>query len=835
MSQADGFSPARALEQAVAAYRAGQWPRAEQLCRAILHAQGNHFEALSLLGSIAAQTGHADVAADLFQHALAARPQNALAHVNYGNALRLVGRFEAALESYARAVELKPDDFEAWVNRGIVEQRLLRFEAALESYGRALQLKPDEASVHLNRGVALSALNRHEAALQSYERALQLRPDSSDAYLNRGNVQRRLKRFEAALDSYDRALKITPDDASVYLNRGVALSALRHFEEALLSFERALRLRPDYADAYNHRGVTLHESGQLESALASFERALALQPAHADACNNRGATLQELRRPEAALDSYERALRLDPDFPEAYLNRGNVLRELRQVDAALDSYQQALRLRPDYAEALSNRGQLLLELKRFEDAVDSYERAWRVNPEVDWLYGSLLHAKMHLCQWAGLDSQLGELAARIEQGKRASPPFHVLALIDSLSLQRRAAQTWVQALFPERGDLPAPGKRVRPVRIRVGYYSSDFHQHATTQLMAELFERHDRAQFELVAFSFGREAADAVTQRVAAAFDQFLDVSLKSDRAVAELSRQLEIDIAVDLKGHTSDAREGIFAYRAAPLQVGYLGYPGTTGAPYLDYLIADSTVIPEGNQRGYSEAICTLPGSYQVNDSLLEAGVTTPAREEFGLPATGFVFCCFNSAYKITPFVFDIWTRILRRTEGSVLWLLSANETTRTNLRREAAARGLDAARLVFASSVPLQPHLARHRAADLFLDTAPYNAHTTASDALRTGLPVISGIGESFAARVAASLLNAVGLPELITQTPEQYEALAVELASSPTRLSEVRQRLNTNRTKTPLFDTALFAKHLEEAYRQMYEKYQAGSRPGPIAIAR
>jgi protein O-GlcNAc transferase len=828
-----GLSLPEALQQAIAAYRVGQWSKAQQLCRAILHRQGNHFEALTLLGSIAAQMGHAALAADLFHHAVAARPENAIAHVNYGNALQIIKRFEAALDSYERALKLKPDDFEAYVSRGNVQQKLKRFEAALDSYERALKLKPGDATVYMNRGVALNALKRFEGALDSYERALRLNPDYADAYVNRGNVQGKLKRFEAALDSYERAVKLKPDDAAAYMNRGLALNALKRFAAALHSYDCALKLRPDYADAYNSRGIALHDSKHLEAALDSYEHALKLKPDYADAYNNRGATLQELKRFDAALDSYERALKFDPDFAEAYLNRGNVLRELTLVEAALDSYEFALQLKPDYAEACSNRGELLTELKRFDAALDSYERALRANPDLDWLYGVSLHARMHLCAWQSVNSQLIELATKIEQARRATPPFHVLGLIDSLSVQRRAAETWVRELFPQCGHLPPIGKRGRRRRIRLGYYSSDFHEHATTHLMAELFERHDRDRFELVAFSFGRDAPDDVTKRISDAFDQFLDVRTNSDKEVAQISRELEIDIAVDLKGHTKGARTGIFAYRAAPVQVNYLGYPGTMGAPYIDYIIADPTLIPEESRHGYSEKICYLPNSYQVNESLRQTVGKGPTRKELGLSAADFVFCCFNNVYKITPSIFEVWTRILRRVEGSVLWLLGDSKTAIGNLRREAAASGLSAARLVFASRVPIQQHLARHCAADLFVDTSPCNAHTTASDALRTGLPVITCVGESFAARVGASLLTAIGLPELITPTPAQYEALAVELATSPTRLSEIRETLHRNRLTAPLFDTARFTKHLEDAYCEMYGRHQEGLSPEHIFV--
>lgn len=835
MSNGDrvGILVSEAFQQAVGAYRAGQLSKAEQLCRAILHRQANHFEALNLLGAIAAQTGNPTAAVDLFHHAVAVRPESAIAHVNYGNALQLIERFEAAVDSYERALQLKPDDLEAHVNRGNALRKLKRFSTALDSYESALKIDPGDAALHTSRGVALVGLNRHDEALNSYDRALQLKPEYADAYLNRGNAECKLKRFERAIDSYERGLKLKPDDALAYMNRGLALAALTRFKDAVASYDFALKLRPDYPEAYNSRGIALHDIKRFEAALDSYERAIELKPNYADAYNNRGVTLQALNRFDAALESYEHALKFDPTYAEAYLNRGNVLRELNRPEDALESFAHSLRLNRDYAEAYSNRGQLLMELKRLEPALESYESAQTANPDVDWLSGSLIHAEMSLCSWRAVESQLIELATKIEAGRRATPPFPVLGLIDSLSLQRRAAETWIREMFPQRDDLPLIGARSRRPRIRLGYYSSDFYQHATTHLIAELFERHDKDRFELVAFSFGRNAPDDITKRVAAAFDKFLDVRAKSDKEIALISRELEIDVAVDLKGHTRDARAGIFAYRAAPVQVNYLGYPGTMGAPYVDYIIADRALIPEESLHGYSEKICYLPNSYQVNDRLRQSDANTPSREELDLPANGFVFCCFNSSYKITRSTFDVWMRILKRVEGSVLWLLSDNETASSNLRSEAVARGLNPQRLIFASRVPIQQHLSRHRAADLFLDTSPCNAHTTASDALWTGLPVVTYVGESFSARVAASLLTAIGLPELISRTPEQYEELAVGLASVPTRLAEIRQKLLRNRLTAPLFDTSLYTKYLEEAYRRMYERYQAGLSAEQISI--
>jgi predicted O-linked N-acetylglucosamine transferase (SPINDLY family) len=402
-----------------------------------------------------------------------------------------------------------------------------------------------------------------------------------------------------------------------------------------------------------------------------------------------------------------------------------------------------------------------------------------------------------------------------------------------LSLQRKAAEIWASDNYPANFVLGSIPKRTRREKIRLGYFSADFHNHATSYLMAELFEYHDKDRFELVALSFGPDLQDQMQQRISAAFDKFIDVRKQSDKDVALLSRNLGIDIAIDLKGFTQDSRVGIFAFEAAPIQVNYLGYPGTMGASYFDYLVADKTLIPEGSQIHYSEKIVYLPNSYQVNDTQRRIADKVFAREELDLPDSGFVFCCFNNNYKITPHTFESWMRILRRVDGSVLWLLEDNPTASTNLRKEAQRRDVNPNRLVFAKRIPLPEHLARHCAADLFVDTLPCNAHTTASDALWAGLPVLTCMGEAFASRVAASLLNAIGLPELITSRQEDYEALAVELATNPERLKSVKAKLEQNRLTTPLFDTKLFTRHIEDAYTQMIERYRADLAPGHVYV--
>ena len=441
---------------------------------------------------------------------------------------------------------------------------------------------------------------------------------------------------------------------------------------------------------------------------------------------------------------------------------------------------------------------------------------------------------MKICSWLGLADSLENISKKVIANEKVVTPFTLLALNDDALLHKKTSEIYVQSRYSLNLALGPIPKSLENEKIRLGYFSADFHNHATGYLMAELFELHDKTQFELIGFSFGPITNDEMRQRLEKSFDQFIEIGSKSDFEVAQLSRNLNIDIAVDLKGFTQDSRTGIFSYRAAPIQVNYLGYPGTMGTDYIDYIIADKTLIPVEAQSCYSEKVAYLPNSYQVNDRKRVVSDKQYTRQELGLPENGFVFCCFNNNFKILPATFEGWMRILKAVEGSILWLLQDNPWVVDNLKKEAEKQGIAAHRLVFAERMPLSVHLARHRQADLFLDTLPYNAHTTTSDALWTGLPVLTLMGRSFSSRVAASLLNAIGLPELITNTPEEYEALAIELAINPKKLAEIKLKLANNRLTTPLFDTPLFAKNLESAYTKMYKRYQADLEPEHISIA-
>ena len=703
---------------------------------------------------------------------------------------------------------------------------------ALNTVQTLISQHPNEALLHNISGVCYKATGQQEMAVQSFKRAVEIKSDFADAHYNLGLTLQELNQLDDAVKSYLKALTIKSDYAEAYNNLGVTLKDLDQLEEAVKCYEKALIIKPDYPEAHNNLGNALKNLGRASKAAECFERMLTIDPDNAEGHNNLGNTLYVLGQPNAAGKSYMKALAIEPDYAEAHNNLGITLNELGRFEDAEASYNKALAIAPHFPEAHSNLGDLLTDLKRLDEALVSYETAFNLKPDIIFLLGKLLHTKMHLCLWDDLSSMLDELQDKIHNNEKVIPPFPMLGLIDDPELQRKATEIFVNENHPKNHDLPRIGLYPKHKKIRIGYFSADFKEHPVAALTAELYEIHDRNHFEIHAFSYGPETNDKMHLRIKAGVDHFHDVRTMSYEDVAMLARSLEIDIAVDLGGFTQDARTGIFARSAAPIQASYIGYIGTLGANYYDYLVADQTMIPEEKQQHYSEKIVYLP-SFQVNDSTQSPPSTTLTRQDVGLPETGFVFCCFNNNFKITPTTFDSWGRILEKVKDSVLLIYVDNESAQINLTKEITLRGIDPSRLIFGKRLPKSEYLARYRVADLFLDTHPYNAGTTASDALRMGLPVLTYLGSSAVSRHAASILNALNLPELITTTAEEYESLAIELATDPEKLKIIKDKLVGNLSTAPLYDTSLFARNLESAYSMMYDRYQRGLDPDHIYV--
>jgi predicted O-linked N-acetylglucosamine transferase (SPINDLY family) len=655
-------------------------------------------------------------------------------------------------------------------------------------------------------------------------------------FLNKALECLRNSSLDSAELYLNQAIKLEKNNPHIIRLLGVVFAQRKQYSEALQHINKSILLFPKNALALSNLGNIHLELGEYEKALDAYDKALKIDRNYEEAWSNKGNALFELKRYEEALTHYDKALNIRPDYAEAWSNKGNSLFALKRFDTALTHYDKALDIRPDYAEGWGNKANLLMELNFISEAILHYEKAINTDSEAKWLYGSLINAKMKICDWTFYDEIRNNILSKIKKNEKASFAFTVMALTDDAMLIQKASNTEAKYTYPPNSNLGPIPKRPKRKKIRIGYFSSDFQDHPVSHLTSELFEIHDRNQFEIIAFSLNKAPpGDKKNAYLRNIFDKFIDADEISNEDVASLSRKLEIDIAIDLTGPTKNGRPNIFSYRAAPIQVNWLGFPGTFGTDFIDYIIADKTIIPDQHREFYNEKVAYLPDTYMVDDSNRVASAKIFTKEECGLPENKFIYSCFNNFYKFNPSTLDSWSRILLAVENSIVWLSESNLNFQVRLTKEFERRGIESSRIVFARREDLMSdHLARYRLADLFIDTSPYNAHTTAIDSLKSGVPVITIIGESFPARVAASLLHAIGLPELITKSQEEYEALAISLAKNPEKLAEVKAKLVANRFTTPLFNTPLFTKNIEAAYKKMYGRYQADLPPDHFFVS-
>ncbi|QWD22996.1 tetratricopeptide repeat protein [Polynucleobacter paneuropaeus] len=708
------------------------------------------------------------------------------------------GNFDQAIAGLNSFIKHNPNNFDAYFYLGIAYGYSNRLIEGIETLKTAISIDSKNINVLHNLANLYTLINNHQASFDTLEQALAINPKDTDLWINRGLALSDLNRYQEAVDSFDKAIEISSNLSVAWLNKGVIHKKLNEFSLAKKCYEEAIKYQADYAEAFYNLGLLLKNEQKTLEAVSYFRKAVELRPSYKNALFSLGNSLSDLKQYEEAISIYDRVLNIDQQ-----------------------NYQ-----------ALANRGMALASLKRYGDAIKDYEMAISIKPDIDYVAANLLHSKMQICDWSGIDEIHQFINEAVLKKKAIYPPFPMFAISDSENLHLRLAQNYSSRLYPPNNALGKFEKYNNP-KIRLGYYSADFHDHATAFLITGLLELHDRDRFELIAFSYGTNQEDESRKRLIKAFDQFIDISKIPDKEVASLSRDLRINIGIDLKGFTQDSRPGIFAFRAAPIQVSYLGYPDTMGADYIDYILADEIVIPSLSQDFYTEKIAYLPNSYQPNDYKRRISNTRFTREDFGLPSDGFIFCCFNNNYKITPKIFDSWSRILKNVEKSVLWLLEDNKNAKENLSYEFKRRGISINRLFFSERIDMPEHLARHKLADLFLDTFPCNAHTTASDALWTGLPIITLRGKTFASRVASSLLNTSGLWELSTDTYQEYENLAISLASDRGKLSLLKKNLKDAHQNSPLFNTQLITKNIEKTFEQMMERYESGYGPETIYI--
>ena len=762
-----------------------------------------------------------------------------MARLTEAVAMHKQGRLEQAKQIYEEILKSNPSHFDALHFLGLIALQEKHYQDAADLLSRAIQINPKSAAACYNQGIILFELKQFEAALQSYDKAISLKPDYAEAYSNRGNALKELQQFEAALHSYDKAISFKPDYAQAYSNRGTVLMKLKRYEAELESYDKAIALKPDYSEFYFNRGNALKELKQFEAALESYAKAVELNPGYVEAYSNRGNVFKELRQFEAALESFDKAISLKPDYPDLYLNRGAALVLFKRADIATDSFLSAISLKPDFADAYNNLGHAYSELRRYEAAISSYEQAFCLEPDFDYLLGMLIYIRMNLCDWGAFDKSLAQVLEKVQSSAKVIDPFAVLALTNSLRIVRKASEVFSADKHPTAARPMWSGQKYEHSKIRIAYVSHDFRNHPAALNNIGIWDRHDRDKFELIAISYGPVYPEDGTPegqmrtRLVKAFDRFLDVGDKSDEQIARLMQELEVDIAIDITGTMQGSRQGILAHKPAPVQVNLYGY--TSGAPYIDYIMADRVTIPAEHEVGYTEKVMCLPDSWLANDTTRQVSARQFTRGELGLPEVGVVYCSFNNAYKFNPQMFDVWMGILLQVPGSVLWLQGGGqEKVKENLSKEASARGVDPTRLVFAHKIDsMADHLARHRAADVFLDTLPFNAQTTAVDALWAGLPVLTCLGESSFGRVAGSVLMGLGLTELVTKDWQEYEAQAVRIGLESGYAKSLKEKLERNRVDAPLFDMARLTRHMESAYEQMHHRVQQGLGPQAFRV--
>jgi protein O-GlcNAc transferase len=770
----------------VSAQQARNFKEAERYYLAILAASPNHADANYNLGVLRVQLGRWNEALPLFQRAIEANPNKEQYWMNYVGVLSFYKRLKDA-ENLIKAAK----------KSGLPQDFINKLQNILRSNQPTRNAKDPESAFNelialYNKGNLKEVVDRAQVLTKQF-------PKIFVAWHILGVAAARLGNLDQAIGAFKKVILLNPRHHEACNDLGNAFSAQRKLDEAVRAYKKAIVLRPDYAMSYYNLGNAYQKQGKFGESVEAYKKALAITPDNVDAHINMGVSLRGQDKLDEAVEAYKKALELNPEIPETFKNLGNVFNDQGKLEEAIASYKKALALKPDYASARAAK----------------------------------LEQQARISDWGERKNDLRFLKELGITGEFI-PPFTLLSLEDAPDRHHQRSVNYAQKNYPNKHVMQVARPTEKPERLRIGYFSADFHNHPVMYQLAQVFAKHDKSQFEIIAFAYGASAQDEMRQHLVNNVDVFHDVRVMSDVQTVELARSERLDIAVDLTGYTRNERVRLFSYGLAPVQINYLGYPGTIGASFIDYIIADPIVIPEENRKFYSENIIYLPNTFMPTDNKRVIANKEFTREEMGLPDEGLVFCCFNDNYKISPNEFDIWMRLLGQVKDSVLWLRKTNGWSEGNLRREAEARGISGNRLIFAERLNLpEEHLARHRLADLFLDTFNYNAHATTIDALWAGLPVLTKRGKGFAARVSGSLLSAVGLRDLITENEAEYEKLALKLATNPTDLAQIKSKLAENRLTQPLFDSETYTKHLELGYQLAYDKYFNRQSPDTIFI--
>ena len=858
------------LDEGSALHQLGKLEEAKLIYESILKITPKQFEATHLLGTLHAQMGQYSSSIALLNKAILINPKQYETHSNIGNAYVESNQFEDAVIAYNKAIKIKPNNPKDYCNKGIALHKLKKHEQAIRSFDKSIEIEPTFAKAYLNKANTQMEMGHIDKAIENYEKSILIDPENVEAFHNLGLAKNHLKDYENAIIIFDKALEIHPNFTNSFINKGIALMSLGKLElgfscfqkaisidpdsaqthynlgvaqtelgnlnEAKNSFNKAIEIKSDFADAYSARAVVEIIAGEYVESVASYKKAIEINPNNPAYYLNLGNALSELRYFEECLENYDKAIELKSDYASAYANRGHVLlSHLNDPAGALVFFEVAIGLQPDFTEALINQGQAYSQLEQFEKSINSFLKALEINPDAPFVIGKCLHHKMKICDWDNLSEGISICESLFYNGVPAAVPFESLILFDNPEIHFLSAKLSNDLKFKNHVVLDDIPIREKKEKIRIGYYSADLYYHPVSIWLAEQLENHDKNKFELFAFCM-KSVMDPMRVRLESAFDHWIEIESMSDLEVTQLSRELEIDIAIDLNGHTAYSRPGIFAARAAPIQINHLGYPGTMAVDYIDYFITDQFYMTDNMKKNFNEKIAYIKSGFTYDRQRIVSSEQM-SRGQFGLPDDAFVFTCQNTYQKIMPEVFDIWMDILRSVPGSVLWLADQYQLGKDNLLKEAKLRGVESKRLIFnkrdivskdQEANRIGRYLASYKLADLFLDTWPYNAGTTGIDALWAGLPLLTKVGISSGSRMAASALNAINMAELIAINDIQYKDKAIRLATDVEYMGAIKINLQNNILNSQLFDVVANTKHIENAYIKMYERYQSGKKP-------
>jgi predicted O-linked N-acetylglucosamine transferase (SPINDLY family) len=869
------------IEIAISLQKSGEFEKAKLIYEFLLKIKPNAFQILYLLGTLEAQCCNFDKSLIYLIRANNINSNSWEVNYNIGNAYFEINEFKKAIKYYDKAIKINSNNSIQFYYRGFAYKRLENYANALPNFEKALSIDPNNISAHFELAISQAKLKNFEKAFENFKKlivinpsnpefyfqygvalflsenyvnaiscleiAVSLKTDFAAAYLILGDAFRAFNKNPEAIENYKKSISYDNKNDLAYYNLGHLLVECKKFKEALYNLEKVITLNPKFDQAYSGIGVVYINLGQQELAYEKLSKAIELNSLDPTYYLNRGNVLSNLRRFNESLLDYDKAIELKSDFAQAYCNRGYVLLNyLFKPEAAKILFDVAIALDPNLTIAFVNRAECFVRLNEFEKALDDFLRALEMDPESEFTLGKCLHYKMKICDWDNLAEGISICESMIEGRKLTAVPFETLHFSDKPDLHLSSAKLFNNQRTSNANILGKIENNKDKHIIKVAYFSADLYNHPVSIWLTEQLENHDRTKVELFAFCL-KSVQDSMRDRLEATFDHWIDVQSMSDLEIAKLSRELGIDIAIDLNGHTADGRVGIFAARAAPIQMNHIGFPGSMGAEYIDYMFGQ-TLGSEENVEDWAssrpfitEKIAYVPSMFtydrqrQISDEPL-------TRAQYGLPEKGFVFTCQNGCQKLTPEVFDVWMEILKAVPGSVLWLLKPSDLATSNLIKEALARGVDSERLVFTAREVVSMdqekartgrYLAGYRLADLFLDTWPYNAGTTAVDALWAGLPVLTKKGKALVARMATEALRGIEVPELITKTPEEYKELAIELAHNPEKLKQLKDKVQRNRLTTSLFDPVANTRHIENAYLEMYRRYAAGEQPNDFIV--